>query len=146
MKRTIQFLGAMSLCLLSFNSFSQQSKEIRKEVKMEEVNGEKVMTIITEEDGKKTEEVYKGAEADKKLAEMENSTLTKEQTEEVKVETIKGEKVVTVTKKTTESETVEVYTGEDADKKLKEMEKGEPGKKKEIKTVKRIEIEKTEKE
>jgi Na+-translocating ferredoxin:NAD+ oxidoreductase RnfG subunit len=45
-------------------------KEVKKEVNVEKVNGEKVLTIKTTEDGKTTTQVYKGEEADKKLEEL----------------------------------------------------------------------------
>lgn len=41
------------------------------EMKMEEVNGEKKLTVIENNGGVKTEEVYVGEEADKKLKELE---------------------------------------------------------------------------
>lgn len=51
----------------------KELKEDQKtvEVKMEEVNGEKKLTVIENNGGVKTEEVYVGEEADKKLKELE---------------------------------------------------------------------------
>jgi hypothetical protein len=46
-------------------------KEIRKEVKMIEENGEKTLTIGTTENGITKEEIFKGAAADKKMTELE---------------------------------------------------------------------------
>ena len=43
------------------------------EVKMEEVNGEKKLTVIENKGGVKTEEVYVGEEADQKLKELEGN-------------------------------------------------------------------------
>lgn len=48
------------------------SKEVKKEVNVEENNGEKIVTIKTTENGKTTTEVFKGEEADAKLTEMKN--------------------------------------------------------------------------
>ncbi len=50
---------------------NEDKKEIRKEVKMIEENGEKILTIVTTENGVSKEEIYKGEAADKKLAELE---------------------------------------------------------------------------
>ena len=52
---------------------SNEKKEVRKEVKFTEENGEKVMIIITTENGKTTTETYKGEKADAKLKEMQLS-------------------------------------------------------------------------
>ena len=52
--------------------------EIKKEVKMEEVNGEKKLTIVTSRKGKIREEVYIGAEAEEKLKELEAGNKTSE--------------------------------------------------------------------
>ena len=69
---------AVTLSLFAFgfafnqvNAQTEKKQEIRKEVKVTEENGEKVMTIVTTENGKTKTETYKGAEADKKLKEME---------------------------------------------------------------------------
>eukprot|EP01006_Ploeotia_vitrea_P005403 TRINITY_DN117312_c0_g1_i1.p1 TRINITY_DN117312_c0_g1~~TRINITY_DN117312_c0_g1_i1.p1 ORF type:complete len:174 (+),score=24.99 TRINITY_DN117312_c0_g1_i1:26-547(+) len=65
------------VCLVAvcgFTAFGQKEgkkKEIRKEIRMEEENGEKVLHVSTTENGKTTEEVYKGAEAEAKLKEIE---------------------------------------------------------------------------
>lgn len=48
-----------------------QKTQIEKEVKVEEKNGEKVLTIETRTNGTVEKEVYRGAEADAKLAELE---------------------------------------------------------------------------
>lgn len=73
MKKAALIITVLSLILIS-NSVSAQtatSKEIKKEVNLEEVNGEKVLTIKTTEGTSTKTEVYKGAEADAKLAELE---------------------------------------------------------------------------
>lgn len=53
---------------------SAQGKEedqIRKEVKVEEIDGKKKLTIITTKGGRETMEVYAGEEAETKLKELE---------------------------------------------------------------------------
>ena len=144
MKKIFQFLSISALSLLSTATFAQEKSKIRKEVKVEEVNGTKTMKVVTEQNGKTTEEVYKGAEADAKLAELEGG-MSSEMTEDVKVEEINGQKKVTITKSGNGTETVEEYTGEDADKKLKELE-GEPkNQPKKVVMKKKVEVKKIEK-
>lgn len=70
---TIFSVFAITLAFNSANAQSEKKQEIRKEVKVTEENGEKVMTIITTENGKTKTEIYKGAEADAKLKELEAS-------------------------------------------------------------------------
>lgn len=73
-KLTVTALIFASALIFS-NEVSAQaatSKEVKKEVNVEENNGEKVVTIKTTENGKITTEVFKGEEADAKLAEMKN--------------------------------------------------------------------------
>lgn len=78
MKTAIKSLAVVALTVATFSVASAQDdkepvkKEIRKEMTVEHVDGEKVLTIKTTKDGKTTEEVYKGAEADAKLKEMEH--------------------------------------------------------------------------
>ena len=72
MKKLSLLAATFSLVLISGNISAQthEAKEIKKEVNVNEVNGEKVMTIRTVEDGNVTTEVYKGADADAKIAEF----------------------------------------------------------------------------
>ena len=74
MKKLSLFAGACALLLIASNVHAQssQSKEIRKEVNLEENNGEKVLTITTVENGNKSVEIYKGADTDAKLQEFAN--------------------------------------------------------------------------
>lgn len=132
MKKTI-LLSLVTVALMSTTGYAQEKvktekvekKEIRKEVKVEEENGEKTLTIVTEENGKKTEEVYKGEKAEEKLAELMEAhggmEEEKKETIEVKVEEIDGKKKVTIEKMKDGKKTVEVYEGDDAEKKLKEI-------------------------
>ncbi|MCB0401792.1 MAG: hypothetical protein KDD41_06895, partial [Flavobacteriales bacterium] len=50
---------------------TQQEKQVKKEVQLEDENGVKTLTIKTTSDGNVTTEVYTGAEADAKIAEFE---------------------------------------------------------------------------
>jgi hypothetical protein len=99
-----------------------EKKEVRKEVKMEVVDGEKTLTINTTKGGKSTNEVYRGAEAEQKLQEIEGSVKSEIITEDVKVTDENGEKVVRITRNENGKVTEEVYKGAEADKKLKELE------------------------
>lgn len=74
MKKIILPLAVLSLVLISnaANAQSQKQKEIRKEVNIEENNGEKVITIQTTDENGTRSEVYRGDEADEKIAEYKN--------------------------------------------------------------------------
>jgi len=124
MKQTYTFIATAVLSLMTFVSQAQEvkevKKEIRKEVNLQEENGEKTLTITTTENGKVTEEVYKGEAAEAKLAEFE--TREGEVREEVNVIDNNGEKTVTITRTVNGETTVEVFTGAEADAKLKELE------------------------
>jgi len=76
MKKIMLLCSAFALMAV-LNTVSAQTaekKEISKEVKVEEIGGEKVMTITTTENGSTSTEVYKGADADAKIKEMEKET------------------------------------------------------------------------
>jgi hypothetical protein len=136
MKTSTTLLTAVTLCLLTGSAMAQEreelksevvsvKKEIRKEVRMEEENGVKTLTISTEENGNKTEEIYVGEEAEKKMAEMVpemESAPNIEERVEVNVEKRKNDKKVTITRTSNGNETIEVYEGEEAEQKLKELE------------------------
>lgn len=130
MKQTYTFIATAVLSLMVFGSQAQEvkevKKEIRKEVNLQEENGEKTLTITTTENGKVTEEVYKGEAAEAKLAEFE--TKEGEVREEVNVIENNGEKTVTITKTVNGETTVEVLTGAEADAKMKELNLQEPPK------------------
>lgn len=110
MKRS--FLLLVAFTVLCFGqSIAQEKqvvkKEVRKEIKMEEENGVKTLTIRTSENGTESVEVYKGTEADKKMAELEaQHGKGNEVNEEVTVEEVNGQKVVRV-KKTVDGQTTE---------------------------------------
>ncbi len=116
--------------------------EIKKEIRVENENGQKTVEITTTENGKVTKEVYTGEDADKKLAELENGGMVEveEETKEVRMEEIDGQKRLTVITKKNGQEDEEVYVGPDAEKKLKELElEGAAPKKMEVKKIERVE-------
>lgn len=141
MKTKAILLGTFSLCLLSSSVFAQErkevekevksvKKEIRKEVRMEEENGVTTLTISTDDNGVKTEEVYVGAEAEAKLAEimpqMEVTSEVEERVEEsveIRVDDQSKERQVVIRKSVNGEEIIEVYEGEEADAKIKEIER-----------------------
>lgn len=120
-------LFALNFGLISFAQEKTNSNtEIRKEVEMEEVNGEKVLTIRTTANGTVSAEVFKGEAADKKLAELQKEHGEAQQVrEEVMVKEINGEKTVTITRTENGLVSTEVLTGTDADRKLEELKKAE---------------------
>ncbi len=162
MKAKTIFVSAIGLLLVLNAACSQnddkRSTEIQKEVKVENVNGVKTLTITTIENGVKTKEAFTGEEADRKLAELEgeNKPSSEETTEEdvekkieVSVDEETGANKVVITKRTNGNESVEVYEGIEAEEFLHELE-GEmelnDGQNMVIKTkeVKRTTVKKTE--
>jgi hypothetical protein len=80
MKKLTLLVAVLAFIAISNESFAQTTgKEVRKEVNLEDENGVKTLTIKTTTDGNTTTEVYTGAEADTKLAELdkEKSGTTK---------------------------------------------------------------------
>jgi len=61
-----------------------QTDEIKKEIEVEMIDGEKVVTIVTSRKNKIRKEVYTGKDAEAKLKEMKEA----ESTNQMKVETI----------------------------------------------------------
>jgi biopolymer transport protein ExbD len=71
--KKITLTVALFVLFSMLNTITAQEKvkkEVKKEVNVEKVNGEKVLTIKTTEDGKTTTQVYKGEEANKKMEEL----------------------------------------------------------------------------
>ncbi len=162
MKAKTIFVSAIGLLLVLNTACSQnddkRSTEIQKEVKVENVNGVKTVTITTIENGVKTKEAFTGEEADRKLAELEgekkssSEETTEEEVEkkiEVSVDEETGAKKVVITKRTNGNDSVELYEGSEAEEVLHELE-GEmelnDGQNMVIKTkeVKRTTVKKTE--
>jgi hypothetical protein len=122
MKNILTFITLLTICALTTNIYAQEKKNIRKEVRMEDENGVKTLYVTLTEDGKVTEEVYTGEEAETKLAEMmDGRGKTDEIKKEIEVEIIDGEKVVTIITSRKGKMRKEVYTGKDAEAKLEEL-------------------------
>lgn len=119
-------ISTLIVCLLvvtaSNFSFSQnKKKEVKKEIRMEEENGKKVLTILTEVGGVKSAEVYEGAEAEKKMEELKSEVSIEEERQEVKLEDHDGQKTLTISTTKGGKVTEEIYVGTDAEKKMKEL-------------------------
>lgn len=73
MKKITLGLTIFALIVITSQASAQTeiTKEIRKEVTIEDKNGVKTLSIETTENGRSTSEIYTGAEADKKIAELE---------------------------------------------------------------------------
>jgi hypothetical protein len=99
------------------------SAQVKKQVTMEEVNGEKTLTIRTNENGTEKVEVLKGEAADKKMAELNTAASSNKMTEQIIVEEHNDQKVVKVIRNNNGVETIEEFKGEAAEKKLIEIEK-----------------------
>ena len=125
MKAVTMIIAGLFITTLSMNSFGQKKgKEIKKEIRMEDNNGKRVLTIITTENGNVMEEVYEGRAADLKMTELrsDDSMEFKEESQEVRVEMDKnGENKLTVITKTNGQEMEELYVGLKADQKMKEL-------------------------
>ena len=115
---TILFLGLASF---SFSQTKKNAKEIQKEIKVEVENGKTVMTIITSDGDKVTEEVFEGAAAEAKLKEFQEKVEFEEESQTVKLEDHDGQKKLTVTTTKDGKSTEEVFIGAEAEKKMKEM-------------------------
>lgn len=153
MKKKILFISAITLLLISSNTFAQEEatnstkkeiKNIQKEVNVEEKDGVKTLTITTTTNGVIEKEVYVDADADAKMAEIKNDMEVSSEGKEIemKVEVVDG--VTHMKIKTTENGVVtfEEFEGEAAEKKIKELgveETPVKGKKVIIKEEKKIE-------
>ncbi|MDG1333315.1 MAG: hypothetical protein P8P74_13350 [Crocinitomicaceae bacterium] len=136
--------GIFAVCLIAGSAIGQEQteesspkapkevkslkKEIRKEVRMEDNDGVKTLTIITDDNGVISEEVFTGEAADAKLAElmpqMEDVSIEHEKVEErieVQVDDDGNLKSVTVKQSRNGEETIKVLEGEEAQKKLDEV-------------------------
>ncbi|MCE2681959.1 MAG: hypothetical protein ACK49D_11810 [Flavobacteriia bacterium] len=116
----------------------KEKKEVIKNVEVQEVNGEKVMTITTTENGVQTQEVVRGAEAEQRMNEFPLKEEGNEVRKEVNYEEVNGEKVLTIMTTENGVTTTEVYKGAEAELKLKEIQEGgDPAaaKKKELQNI-----------
>ncbi len=110
----------------------------RKEIRVENNNGNKKVTIIQGENGKITKEEYTGKDADKKLKEIKKENKTKEvntNVETVHFENINGKKKLKVTRIQNGEVTEDVFEGEEAEKKLQELQEKKTSGKKEYKIL-----------
>lgn len=124
MKKILIVMIAIAGGLFSSNSFAQEEVvKLKKEVRMEEENGIKTLTITTTDGEVVTEEKYSGEAADAKLAELSGTSAQREETtKEVEIIEENGVKIVTITTTVNGQVSQEVYTGEDAERKIEEME------------------------
>ena len=130
------FVGASPLLA---QPAQKEKREVIKNVEVQEVNGEKVMTITTTENGVQTQEVVRGAEAEQRMNEFPLKEEGNEVRKEVNFEEINGEKVLTIMTTENGVTTTEVYKGTEAELKLKEIQEGgDPAaaKKKELQKIK----------
>ena len=117
----------MSTYTMSVLAQEQSGIKVKKEVIVEDENGEMKLIVRTTSGTNISEETYTGDEAKSKLAEFENNqgqetTLVTETDEEISINEVDGQRELRI--KTTENGVVkeEVYTGEEAEKKIKELE------------------------
>lgn len=104
-------------------SQEEVKRDYKKEVRMEDENGTKTLYVTITENGKTSEEVYTGEEAETKLSELTNGvSQTDEIKKEVTMKEINGEKTLTIITSKKGKVRVEKYTGEDAERKLNELE------------------------
>lgn len=100
MKKATTIISAIALLAICSGTASAQSSatkmKVTKEVNVDDKNGEKVLTISTNENGKVTNEVFKGAEADAKLKELD---AEKSGTTKTMVTEANGKKAMKIEKK-----------------------------------------------
>lgn len=125
-------LLVIAICFLGMNVMAQKSdtRQIRKEVQMEQLGDNIVLTIKTVDGKKITEEVYTGVEAEKMLAELQKVDEKKivssqEVKEEIHLEEVEGIKKLTVKRTENGEVSEEVFFGAEADKKITEIESRE---------------------
>lgn len=70
------------LALVAFSNVSYaQTKKVKQEVTLEEMNGVNILTVTTTENGKSNTKTYEGAAAKTKLAELEKQNGAATRTE-----------------------------------------------------------------
>lgn len=124
MKRALIVMAFFAAGIFGNSLFAQtktEEQEVKKEVEMREENGVKVLTIKTTANGMETQEIYKGEEAEKKLAELQNGQMEDQVKEEIQVEDHNGVITLTINRTENGKTTTEVLKGEEAEKRLKEM-------------------------
>lgn len=125
MTKTIVFFSAVFGLFSTGVLFSQENaqKSYKKEVRMEDNNGTKTLFVTITENGKISEEIYTGTEAETKLSELtEGVSQTDDIRKEVYMEEINGEKTLTIITSKKGKVREERFTGADAERKFKELE------------------------
>ena len=125
MTKTIVFFSAIIGLFSTGVLFSQEEakKSYKKEVRMEDNNGTKTLFVTTTENGKVSEEIYTGSEAETKLSELtEGVSQTDDIRKEVYMEEVNGEKTLTIITSKKGKVREERYTGADAERKLEKLE------------------------
>lgn len=113
--------------LASCREEATEDTSIKKEVRMEDENGVKTLTITTTENGVKSEEIYTGEEAERMMLEMEDELGDEGHDgkmsvrKEVEVNDENGEKKMTIKTTTNGQEKIESFEGKDVDAKVKEL-------------------------
>ncbi len=141
----VSFLTAGGLATAQVKSEKQVVKnEVKKEVAIEEVDGVKTIMIHTSTNGVETMEVYKGDEAEEKIAAMniESGAIVEER---VHVEENDGVKTVRIERTENGVSSVVYYKGEEADRKLQEIESRELRKNQRMELKKEMNVNRTEK-
>lgn len=133
----------LSLHVAVVGSVCAQEQQIEhkrtKEVEVIEEQGEKKLIIRTSENGRVTEEVYTGLEADKKLEELnaEMPEANEQVKQDIRLEMLNGKKTLTIRSTKDGVSTEEVFEGEKADQKMKELGIEEPEQKLVPKVIKK---------
>lgn len=126
MKKIVLLWALLFGCILWIPVFAQGTElgVVRKEVKLEYVRGEQVLTVITHNGSTVEEHVYKGVEADAKYREiMTSEEARKAQTKEVAYTEINGVKRLVVRTKNQGETTENIYIGKEAEQMLKQLDR-----------------------
>ena len=104
-------------------SQEEVKRDYKKEVRMEDENGTKTLYVTITENGKTSEDVYTGEEAETKLSELTNGvSQTDDIRKEVYMQEVNGEKTLTIITSKKGKVREEKYIGEEAERKLRELE------------------------
>lgn len=126
--KTKIWIGSIAVCMIiTACSSNQEHSRVKKEIKLEMVDGKDHLTVTTTIDDKTTTETFEGKEALEKMKELEqekteSSDGNQKMERDVSVRIDEKGKTVTIRTSDNGKKSEEVYTGKDADKKLKELE------------------------
>lgn len=139
MKKILSFAIVMTVFAGS-NAVAQENEveTQRKEIRVENNNGNKKVIILQDKNGKITKEEYTGKDADKKLKELEKENKIKDvntHVETVRFDNNNGKKKLTVIRIDNGGVTEDVFEGEEAEKKLQELQERKTSGKKEYKIL-----------